>query len=120
MSGIFRKKLKTSCPVERAQEVVGGKWKICILNKLRVRSYRFGELTREIPDISKKVLTEQLRDLEGAKLIIRTEYDETPRRVEYSISDLGRSLEVVLKASEAWAMEYQGAVNTHLRDCGKI
>ena len=115
-----KRKLQTTCPVERAQEVMGGKWKVCILRKLRGRSYRFGELTREIPDISKKVLTEQLRDMEASGLITRTDYGEMPSRVEYSIAELGRSLDKVLETTEAWAMEYQDDVTRHLRQSGKL
>ena len=117
---LFSKKLKTICPVERAQEAIGGKWKLCILRKLKEGTHRFGELHREIPDISKKVLTEQLRDMEHFGLIVRTAYKEMPPRVEYSISELGLSLDTVLDASEEWAMEYAAKVNQHLKDCGKL
>ena len=115
-----KRKLKTTCPVERAQEVMGGKWKVCILRKLRDQTYRFGELHREIPDISKKVLTEQLRDMEASGLITRTDYGEMPPRVEYSVADLGLSLGKVLEASEAWAVEHQDDVTRHLKQSGKI
>jgi DNA-binding HxlR family transcriptional regulator len=117
---IFSKKLNTTCPVERAQEAIGGKWKLCILRKLKERTFRFGELRREIPDISKKVLTKQLRDMESFGLIIRIAYDEKPPRVEYSVSKLGLSLDNVIDASEAWAIEHAAKVNQHLKDCGKL
>ncbi|HIG14927.1 MAG TPA: transcriptional regulator, partial [Gammaproteobacteria bacterium] len=75
------KKMTTTCPVERSLDIIGGKWKLCILWKLQEGPIRFGTLKREMPDITQKMLTQQLRDLEAAGLIHRKVYAEVPPKV---------------------------------------
>ena len=98
------KKISATCPIERAQEVVGGKWKICILGKLLVRTYRYGELKKEMPDVSNKMLTQTLRALEKAGLVDRHVYAVVPPKTEYSLTALGKTLEPMLVEIEKWSL----------------
>jgi DNA-binding HxlR family transcriptional regulator len=102
-----------NCPVEAAIDVIGGKWKPLILWWLQQRTYRFAELRRLIPGITEKVLTHQLRELEADGIIDRRVYPTVPPKVEYSLTDYGRSLEQALTAICDWGrrhMERIGAV----------
>lgn len=91
-----------NCPVEACLDLIGGKWKGVILNRLLEQTRRFNELKRTIPRITQRMLTTQLRELERDKLIVRKVYAEVPPRVEYSLTAKGRSLETVLKALLDW------------------
>lgn len=93
------------CPVTAMLELIGGKWKPIILYCLRSETRRFGEIAARIPDISRKVLTEQLKELEEDGLVSRQQYKEIPPRVEYSLTELGKSLSPVLHEMEKWGME---------------
>ncbi|MBC8153799.1 MAG: helix-turn-helix transcriptional regulator [Bacteroidetes bacterium] len=90
-----------TCAVLASVELVGGKWKTSILLHLRNRTLRFGELQRAV-DISQKVLTQQLKELEKDGLILRRVYAEVPPRVEYSLSTYGKTLQPVLEALHSW------------------
>ena len=83
-------------------ELIGGKWKPVILHFLTSGTRRFGEIAVRIPTISRKVLTEQLKELEKDKLISRKKYKEIPPRVEYSLTDLGKSLSPVFVEMAIW------------------
>ena len=98
-------KEKTLCPVTATLQLIGGRWKTIILYSLTAGTKRFGEIAVRIPDISRKVLTEQLKELEADGLIIREQFKEIPPRVEYSLSDLGKSLAPVIRELESWGME---------------
>ena len=100
-----RLKEMTHCPVTATLELIGGKWKTIILYSLTTGTRRFGEIAVRIPDISRKVLTEQLKELEADGLILREQYKEIPPRVEYSLTDLGKSLSSVIRELEIWGME---------------
>ncbi|NLR94335.1 MULTISPECIES: winged helix-turn-helix transcriptional regulator [Flammeovirga] len=93
------------CSLVYAMNVIGGKWKPIILYLLANGSMRFGKLLMFTPTISKKVLTEQLKELEEDGLIIRTKYPEVPPRVEYSLSEKGKGLLPVLKALSDWTFD---------------
>lgn len=95
------------CPVATAIDVIGGKWTIIILYHLRGKTLRFGELKREIPKITQKMLTHQLRDLEANKLITRKVYAEVPPRVEYTPTELADKLNPVLDLLCEWGKVYQ-------------
>jgi DNA-binding HxlR family transcriptional regulator len=98
-------KKKTQCPVTATLELIGGKWKTIILYSLLSGTKRFGEIAVRIPDISRKVLAEQLKELESDQLILRKAYKEIPPRVEYSLSGLGQSLSPVFRELEVWGTE---------------
>lgn len=87
-----------ACPVETTLTLIGDKWKVLILRDLLPGTKRFGELKKSIGSVSQKVLTAQLRDMEENGLINRKVYAEVPPRVEYSLTDLGKSLEPILDA----------------------
>ena len=97
--------IPTQCPVTATLELIGGKWKTIILYSLTNGTRRFGEIAVRIPDISRKVLTEQLKELEADGLVKREEFKEIPPRVEYSLTELGRSLASVFNALEIWGAE---------------
>ncbi|NQX92324.1 MAG: helix-turn-helix transcriptional regulator [Flavobacteriales bacterium] len=94
-----------ACSLVHAMNIIGGKWKPIILYLLSNGSLRFGKLLLFVPTISKKVLTEQLRELEQDGLIIRQKFNEIPPRVEYSLSEKGKALRPVLKALSNWAFD---------------
>lgn len=96
---------KINCPVTATLELIGGKWKTIILYCLSSSTKRFGEIAVRIPNISRKVLTEQLKELENDGLILREHYKEIPPRVEYSLTDLGKSLSPVFRELEIWGTE---------------
>jgi len=98
-------KEKTQCPVTATLQLIGGRWKTIILYCLTPGTKRFGEIAVRIPDISRKVLTEQLKELESDGLILRKQFKEIPPRVEYSLTDLGKSLSTVIRELEKWGME---------------
>lgn len=99
------------CPVETSLELISGKWKPRLLWKLhQSEMLRFGEFKRQLPDITPKMLTQQLRELEHDGLIVRTVYAEVPPRVEYRLSPLGESLRPILDAVAAWGTRHQAEI----------
>jgi DNA-binding HxlR family transcriptional regulator len=99
---------KTTCPVEATVNLISNKWKVLILRELFEGTKRFGALFRSegLPGISQKMLTQQLRQMEEDGIVQRTVYPEVPSRVEYSLTDLGRSLEPILDAMDTWGSNY--------------
>lgn len=104
------KKELPACPVETTLTLIGDKWKVLILRDLLPGTKRFGELKKSIGNVSQKVLTAQLRDMEGSGLINRKVYAEVPPRVEYSLTDLGQSLKPILDAMWNWGEEYKATI----------
>ena len=96
-----------ACPVETTLMLIGNKWKVLIIRDLLTGTKRFGELKKSIGKVSQKVLTTQLRDMEESGLISRKVYAEVPPRVEYSLTDLGKSLQPILNAMLQWGTEYK-------------
>lgn len=96
-----------ACPVETTLMLIGDKWKVLILRDLMPGTKRFGELKKSIGSVSQKVLTAQLRDMEAKGLLNRKVYAEVPPRVEYSLTESGRSLKPILDAMRNWGEEYK-------------
>lgn len=96
-----------ACPVETTLMLIGNKWKVLILRDLMPGTKRFGELRKSIGTVSQKVLTAQLRDMEEKGLVNRHVYAEVPPRVEYSLTNLGKSLKPILDAMGSWGEEYK-------------
>lgn len=101
-----------ACPVETTLTLISDKWKVLILRDLMPGTKRFGELRKSIGTVTQKVLTAQLRQMEECGLVIRTVYPEVPPRVEYTLTDLGRSLDPVLDAMRNWGEEYKASLGT--------
>jgi len=91
------------CPITSAIDVIGGKWKPVIIWILMQESKRFGELHKSIPGIALKVLSRHLKELEMDGIITRKAYPEVPPRVEYSLSEKGKSLEEIMQLMAAWS-----------------
>ncbi len=99
----------TNCPVETTIEVIGGRWKCPIIHQLLDGTKRFNELRRLIPDASQRMLTKHLRELERDGIVHRKVFAEVPPRTEYSLTEVGRSLEPVLAVMADWAVKNLGA-----------
>ncbi len=95
------------CPVATSVALIGSKWKLLIIRNLLQRPWRFNELRKDLDGISQKVLTDSLRSMEEDGLITRTVYPEVPPRVEYALSDLGKSLKPILDSMVAWGNSYK-------------
>lgn len=96
-----------ACPVETTLTLIGDKWKVLILRDLMPEKKRFGELRRSLGGVSQKVLTAQLRAMEQSGLVSRTVYAEVPPRVEYALTEMGRSLKPILDAMWQWGEAYK-------------
>src|SRR6266851_137336 len=94
------------CPVEVTLSIVGGKWKPIIVWYLLSGTKRFGELRRLIPDATQQMLTTQLRELEQMGILHRQVYAQVPPKVEYSLTELGRSLEPIILQIYTWGEWY--------------
>lgn len=100
-----------ACPVETTLTLIGDKWKVLILRDLLTGTKRFGELKRSVGQVSQKVLTAQLRAMEESGLLTRTVYAEVPPRVEYTLTELGKSLQPILNAMQNWGEDYKASLN---------
>ena len=96
-----------ACPVETTLTLISDKWKVLILRDLLPGTKRFGELKKSIGNVSQKVLTAQLRQMEDSGLLPRRVYPEVPPRVEYTLTETGESLKPVLGAMFDWGMDYK-------------
>ena len=96
-----------ACPVETTLTLIGDKWKVLILRDLMPGTKRFGELKKSVGNVSQKVLTAQLRAMEASGLVNRKVYAEVPPRVEYSLTELGKSLKPILDSMYAWGKAYK-------------
>jgi len=99
----------SNCPFTRAIGAIGNKWKPIIINVIGTRSIRFGQLDAIIPHISRKVLTEQLKELEEDRLLERLAYKEIPPRVEYRLSEKGLAFLPILENIKEWNIRYEVA-----------
>ncbi|WP_447971092.1 winged helix-turn-helix transcriptional regulator [Nitrospira sp. M1] len=94
------------CPVEAALELIGGKWKGIVLYHLLDGTMRFNELKRKTGNVTQRMLTKQLRELEDARLLSRQIYAEVPPKVEYTLTKKGQSLRPILLALEKWGTRH--------------
>ncbi|MEC5425484.1 helix-turn-helix domain-containing protein [Virgibacillus sp. C22-A2] len=100
-------KVPEYCRVEDALGILVGKWKpVILLYLLQEGTKRFSELKRSMPGITQRMLTKQLRELEDEDIIERVVYPQVPPKVEYSISEYGRSLEPILEAMHEWGSKH--------------
>ena len=100
-----------ACPVASTVALIGSKWKLLIMRNLQMRTWRFNELKKDLEGISQKVLTDSLRSMEKDGIVVRTVYAEVPPRVEYSLSELGKSMHPIIDAMADWGRAYQQMVN---------
>ena len=98
------------CPVATAVSLVGGKWKLLIIRNLRMRSWRFNELQRDLEGISQKVLTDSLRQMMDDGLVYRHDYQEMPPRFDYSLTELGEKLLPIMDALADFGNYYKYAI----------
>lgn len=96
-----------ACPVATTVALIGSKWKLLIIRNLLARPWRFNELKKDLEGISQKVLTDSLRSMEADGIITRTVYPEVPPRVEYALTELGKSLKPILDSMWAWGEAYK-------------
>lgn len=96
-----------NCPVETTLMLISDKWKVLILRDLMNGTMRFGELKKSIGNVSQKVLTAQLRQMEASGLVNRKVYAEVPPRVEYTLTEIGYSLKPILDAMSEWGEAYK-------------
>lgn len=111
MSELKTVKELPACPVETTLTLIGDKWKVLILRDLMTGTKRFGELKKSVGGVSQKVLTSQLRDMEESGIVNRKVYAEVPPRVEYSLTELGKSLNPILDAMKCWGEDYKNLLN---------
>jgi len=97
---------KLDCPIMATIAMISDKWKVLIICKLKNGTMRFNELLRALQGVTQRVLTHQLRELEADGLVSRKIYAEVPPRVEYSLTELGKTLVPVLGKLEIWAQEH--------------
>ena len=109
-------KYHSPCPIETTLNLIGNKWKFLIIRDLLSGTKRFGELKKSISatknqTISQAVLTQNLRELEEAKILTRKVYAEVPPRVEYALTPLGESLKEILESLAMWGEKYKNKEN---------
>lgn len=94
------------CPFETAQQILSGKWKVMILYLISEKPRRFGELQRELHNITQSTLTAQLRELENVGMVNRKVFAEIPPHVEYSLTSIGIDFKPILDSIGEWALKY--------------
>lgn len=95
-----------SCPVELALNTIMGKWKALILWQLNKGTLRYSELKKRLPNITDKMLAQQLKELEKDHIIIRKVYPVVPPRVEYSLAEFGQEIQPILKSMQQWGIKF--------------
>lgn len=101
-----------TCGLDAAADVIGGKWKPRILWALHHGPMRFGELRREISGVTEKMLIQQLRELESRDIVHREVFHQVPPKVEYSLTELGMSLNVALMPLDDWGAEHMAELES--------
>jgi DNA-binding HxlR family transcriptional regulator len=97
----------SECPVRATADAIDGKWKPMIVNALKAKPLRFGQLLRALPEATRKVATQQLRELESEGIVTRTSFGNRWERVEYSLTGYGRTLVPVLTLMADWGLKHQ-------------
>lgn len=100
-----------TCPIITVHKIISGKWKILILWHLSSKSLRFSELKRKLPDITQRMLTNQLRALEDDGLISRKVYPVVPPKVEYSLTGIGKEMIPLLESMHKFGIMYSDSIN---------
>ncbi|MBW7453745.1 winged helix-turn-helix transcriptional regulator [Paenibacillus sepulcri] len=106
------------CPVEVTLDVLGGKWKTVILRYLSNRALRYSQLQQRMPNITQRMLTLQLKELEEDGLIQRVVFEERIKRVEYSLTEYGKSVEPILELMCEWGKQRMREFNLQVRTMG--
>lgn len=109
--------MEYSCPLGKAMSALGSKWKPIIVLVIKDRKLRFGELAVRINVISRKVLTDQLREMQADGLVIREEFKEIPPRVEYSLTEKGLALLPILHLLEEWEAKFDDKEYDSEKNC---
>lgn len=97
---------KALCPICLTQRLIRGKWKIVIIYLLKENILRFSQIKKAIPKVTQAYLSCQLKELEAAGLIIRRSYDEVPPKVEYYLTEEGKSFSAVIDSMQTWGGNY--------------
>lgn len=101
------------CPVSTTLDIIGGKWKVLILHHLNTETRRFNELQRLMPTVTQRMLTLQLRELEGDGIVCRKVYPQVPPKVEYSMTAFGKTLMPVITTMYDWGVVYADECEKH-------
>lgn len=99
--------LRTGCPVRKSLEMIGGKWKLLIIKNLEDGTKRYGELRRLIPDISEKMLIQELKNLTLSGILSKKSYNEVPPKVEYTLTDNGKKALDIVVVLRKFAKEFE-------------
>lgn len=99
------------CSVEAALDVIGGKWKGVVLFHLLDKTLRFGELQRTMPNVTRRMLTLSLRELEADGLVHREVYKQVPPKVEYSLTEYGQTIVPIIKSLRTWGDAYMARLS---------
>jgi DNA-binding HxlR family transcriptional regulator len=108
------------CPVRPALNAIGGKWKPIIVYHLLEGTKRFGELRKLIPDATRKMLTQQLREMERDGLVARKVYHQVPAKVEYSMTDFGKTLRPIMTELCAWGKQFETRTNRRKKILNRV
>jgi DNA-binding HxlR family transcriptional regulator len=100
------KNLSPTCPIRTTLEMLGGKWRLLIINEIGLNSLRYGEIKRAIPEISEKMLTQELKTLVDNDLVIRHNYGEVPPRVDYSLTENGKKALKLIDPIRDFGLQY--------------
>jgi DNA-binding HxlR family transcriptional regulator len=100
-------RITARCPIRTTLEMLGGKWKLLIIYQLSEERLRFSELKRQIPDISEKMLVQELKKLMDSGLVERVNYGEVPPRVEYYLTETGKTALPVIESMYHFASSYE-------------
>lgn len=109
-NAINRETLIDFCGMIYAVDMLGGRWKLLILYKLEERTLRFSELKKRIPNITDRMLTLHLQELQKNGLVVRTVYAEVPPRVEYQLTESGKQLIPIWQQLEHWGLQHRGVM----------